>query len=36
MSDTYEDPTVDIIIWPDILRPDDDDEKAYSGLLEED
>jgi len=28
-------PEIDIIYWPDILRPDEDDEKESSGLMEE-
>ncbi len=28
-------PTIEMIPWPDILRPDEGDEKEFSGLLED-
>lgn len=28
-----DEPTVEVIDWPDILKANDDDEKALSGLL---
>lgn len=28
-----DEPTVEVIEWPDILKADEDDEKALSGLL---
>ena len=31
----YMSPEIEVISWPDILRPDEDDEKSFSGLLEE-
>lgn len=32
---TWEEPTIEVIEWPDIIKADEDDEKALSGLLEE-
>ncbi len=31
-----DEPTVEVIDWPDMLKADEDDEKAESGLLSED
>ena len=31
-----DEPTVEVIEWPEIIKADEDDEKAFSGLLEED
>lgn len=33
---SYAPPTLELINWPDILTADEDDEKAFSGLLTED
>lgn len=35
MKRDMDEPTVEIIPWPDMLKADEDDEKALSGLLEE-
>jgi hypothetical protein len=35
MAAPWEEPQLELILWPDMLTPDEDDEKEYSGLLEE-
>jgi len=35
MRAAWEEPKMDAIPWPDVLAPDEDEEKEFSGLLEE-
>jgi len=35
MNMKFEPPEIEVIQWPDTLRPDEDDEKEFCGLLEE-
>ena len=35
MEAPWEEPELEMIPWPDMLTPDEDGEKEYSGLLED-
>ena len=35
MEAPWEEPELEMIPWPDMLTPDEDDEKEFSGLLED-